>query len=49
MSLVVEVATFEDAGEGEYMLSIIAGEPPVLTSSVPGSSAPPASAPPTTG
>ncbi len=36
MSLVVEVATFEDAGEGEYTLSVIAGEPAVVTSSVPG-------------
>ena len=39
MSLVVEVATFEDAGEGEYTLSVIAGEPAVVSSSVPGSSA----------
>ena len=41
MSLVVEVATFDDVGEGEYTLAVSAGEPGgVPGSSVPGSSVP---------
>jgi hypothetical protein len=44
MVLIIEAATFEDAGEGPYTLSVTGGEP-----GAPGSSAPGGSAPPTTG